>query len=128
MTKKISLISWHCLTIQILGGQDSVQSMEDSWPAKVTEFYQIKTNSWIKLANTSQSVWEHQMAILDSKPIIIGGGCIAVEPEDPTPFEEFKRNTVQTFNLPPYGLDEWSCCIPQLNFKRSKFSAVTVPL
>ena len=128
MTKYIALINWHSLTIQFLGGQDFAQSMDDSWPAKVTEFYQIETNSWIKLANTSQSVWRHQMAILDSKPIIIGGGYIAAEPEDPISFEEFKRNTVQTFNLPPYGLDKWSCCIPQMNFKRSKFSAVTIPL
>ena len=87
----------------------------------------METDSWIQLANSSQSVWDHQMAMLGTNPVIIGGDYIAVEPEDWTMDDDHKRNTVQTFNLPPYGIDRWFCCIPQMYFKRSKFSAVFVP-
>ena len=91
----------------------------------------METDSWIQLANSSQSVWDHQMATLGTKAVIIGGNYIAVEPEDWRMDEDHKRNTVQTFNLPPYGPyhppNTWSCCVPQMNFKRSRFSAVSVP-
>ena len=81
-------------------------------------------DSWITLANSSFPVYEHQMVLYENQPTIIGG-------EYETFLREIeidgyhKREHVQIYEE---SKNRWSCCIPSMNYKRSKFVAVAVEM
>ena len=123
--------------VMVTGGQDGHSSANDLWPGKAVEFLSLETYTWRRLADSSYSQWDHSMTILESHPPISGfrfdaplilGGEYEVQDDDGRP-ETHQRNYVQTFlgNSSDWP-NEWDCCVPQLKWKRSMFSAVRVQL
>ena len=45
----------------------------DYYPGSQVDFYQIKMDSWITLANSSFPVYDQQMVMYENQPTIIGG-------------------------------------------------------
>ena len=110
--------------VLVTGGTDFLTDPNDYYPASQTDFYQIELNSWISLANSSFPVEDHQMVIYEGKPTIIGGE-----------YEMFLRDIeVEGRHMRDHAQiydeekDHWDCCVPEMNFKRSKFAAVKVSL
>ena len=62
------------------------------------------------------------MAFLGTDPVIIGGEYEAVD-LDWGSSKYHMRNYVQTWTG-----SKWFCCLPQMDYKRSKLAAVNVPL
>ena len=110
--------------VLVTGGKDFHTDPSDYYPASQTDFYQIESNSWISLENTSFPVEEHQMVIYEGKPTIIGGEY-ELFLRDVEIDGRHMRDHVQIYQEES---DHWFCCVPKLNYKRSKFSAVKVPL
>ena len=112
--------------VMVTGGTEGRTDPNDYYPGSVTDFYQIETDSWISLANTSFPVENHQMILYDGKPTIIGGEyeifLREIEIEG-----RHMRDHVQIFGG-FLGNDRWSCCVPSMNYKRSKFAAVVVTM
>ena len=109
--------------VLVTGGSDFHTDPNDYYLASQTDFYQIETNSWISLENTSFPVEEHQMVIYEGKPTIIGGEYETFL-RDVEIDGRHMRDHVQIYQEEK---DHWFCCLPKMNFKRSKFSALEVP-
>ena len=102
------------LGVLVTGGTDYIADPDDSYPGRQTDFYELETDSWISLADTWYPVQDHQMVLYENKPSIIGGE-----------YDYQKRAEVQVY----YEFsNKWYCCIPSLNYKRSKFVAVSVEM
>ena len=110
--------------VLVTGGSDILTDPNDYYPASQTDFYQIELNSWISLANSSFPVEDHQMVIYEGKPTIIGGEY-EIFLHDIEIDGRHMRDHVQIYDEEK---DHWDCCVPQMNFKRSKFAAVKVSL
>ena len=110
--------------VLVTGGSDFHSAANDYYPASQTDFYQIELDSWISLANSSFPVEEHQMVMYEGKPTIIGGEY-EIFLRDVEIDGRHMRDHVQIYQEEN---DHWFCCIPSMNFKRSKFSAVKVSL
>ena len=109
--------------ILVTGGTEGRIDPNDIYPASIADFYQIENDSWASIANTSLAVQDHQMVLYDGmKPAIIGGEYELYLPEEMDRIH--MRNNVQTYQE---SNDRWFCCVPQMNYKRSKFTAVLVP-
>ena len=111
--------------VMITGGTDFHIDPNDYYPGTVADFYQIETDTWIHLPNTSFPVENHQMVIYEGKPTIIGGEYETFLRD--VEIDGFhKRDHVQIFE--GSGRNPWSCCVPSMNHKRSKFAAVAIEL
>ena len=110
--------------VLVTGGTDFHSDPNDYYPGSQVDFYQIEMDSWITLANSSFPVYEHQMVMYENQPTIIGG-------EYETFLREIevdgyhKRDHVQIYEE---SENRWFCCIPSMNYKRSKFVAVSVEM
>ena len=110
--------------VLVTGGSDFLTDPNDYYPASQTDFYQIESNSWVSLKNTSFPVEEHQMVIFGGKPTIIGGEY-EIFLRDIEVDGRHMRDHVQVYQE---DTDRWHCCIPSMNYKRSKFAAIKVSL
>ena len=110
--------------VLVTGGTEGEIDPNDVYPATSTDFYHIETDTWISLANVSHPVEGHQMVMLEGPhggPSIIGGRYELFLETGP---EIHMRNEIQTY----LDLDDkWFCCVPQLYYKRSRFTAVNYP-
>ena len=110
--------------VLVTGGSDFHSAANDYYPASQTDFYQIELDSWISLANSTYPVEEHQMVMYEGKPTIIGGEY-EIFLRDVEVDGRHMRDHVQIYQEEE---DRWFCCLPTMNYKRSKFSAVKVSL
>ena len=100
-------------------------TVADSWIIiPWADFYQLDTDTWIGLANSSFPGSWHQMVLYKDKPTIIGGEYELFEREVEADGYH-KRDHVQVYNP---DTDRWFCCVPSMSYKRSKFAAVKVGL
>jgi len=109
--------------VMVTGGTEGRTDPNDYYPGQQTDFYQLVDDTWVNLANTSFPVMEHVLVTQSGKPMIIGGEYelfqIEVEIDG-----IHKRDHVQIYE----NDNSWFCCVPSMNYKRSKFAAVNVML
>ena len=110
--------------VMLTGGSDWLTDPNDYYPGSVADFYQLETDTWISLANSSFPQSWHQMVLYEDKPTIIGGEYEMFEREVEVDGYH-KRDHVQVYNP---DTDRWFCCLPTMSYKRSKFAAVKVGL
>ena len=110
--------------VLVTGGTEFRTDPNDYYPGSQVDFYQLEMDSWITLANSSFPVYDHQMVLYGNQPTIIGGEyetfLIEIEAD-----WIHKRDHVQIYEE---FENHWFCCIPSMNYKRSKFVAVAVEM
>ena len=110
--------------VMVTGGTDRKIDPSDYYPASQTDFYQLATDSWVSLANSSFPVEEHQIVIVQDKPTIIGGQYQMFERKVEAGGIHM-RDHVQIYLEEKGG---WDCCVPAMNHRRAKFAAVLVKM
>ena len=81
----------------LTGGSDWLTDPNDYYPGSVADFYQLETDTWISLANSSFPQSWHQMVLYEDKPTIIGGEYEMFEREVEVDGYH-KRDHVQVYN------------------------------
>ena len=90
-----------------------------------TLFYQLKTDTWMKLEPLKYHSAFHQMVMLGDKPTVMGGLFISKSEEDLESYDAITRNYIQTFDL---GTKVWEKGSSNMWYRRSAFAAVGVNL
>ena len=106
----------------LTGGTEGRTDPNDYYPGSVADFYQLETDTWVSLANSSFPGSWHQMVSYEDKPTIIGGEYELFEREVEIDGYHMREH-VQVYNP---DTDRWFCCVPSMSYKRSKFAAVKV--
>ena len=127
--------------VMVTGGLQRIGDDHVSIPAHTsnkTLFYQIETDSWITLADTRYPVYNHQMVLFGNDfaypTRIIGGEYTTFSQCDNANLVDCHIEYHKRDNVQPYveyyipGKDSWGWYSWYMNYKRSKFAAVSVKM